>query len=137
MAALFAKLQAVANFKTASRRLEHWDDVAPADQPALFLALRREEVTTAPPGTNPVSKITADCYLYANTGADRTIAPSTILNPLVDAIFAALVPDNAVTNKQTLGGLVQHCWIEGEIRTDEGVLGPQGVVIIPIIMKAA
>lgn len=136
LAALFAKLQAVSTFAIASRRLQAWADVSPADQPALFLILRKEMVTTQPPGTDPVSLLYCDVYLYANTGGDKTIAPSTILNPLVDAIAAALVPDNVMTNKQTLGGLVQHCWIEGEIATDEGVLGDQGVVIIPIVIKA-
>ena len=141
--ALFAKLQTVSGIVTFSRRLKLWSDVAIADQPALFLTERYEDVNVAPhmavnrPGLNSLSVITADCYLYANTDTDPSIAPSTILNPLVDAVFAALAPDNVVSNKQTLGGLVSHCWIEGRITTDEGVLHPQGVVIIPILMKAA
>ena len=61
--------------------------------------------------------------------------PSTILNGLVDAVAAALAPEPA-SNKQTLGGLVQHVWIDGAIVTDEGVLADQAVAIIPITLKA-
>lgn len=140
LAALFKLLQGASAFQTASRRLRHWSDVPPPQQPALFLALRHEQVKMMPPGVPPVSLITCDVYVYANTGttqADPLTAPSTVLNPLVDAIAAALAPDNLITNKQTLGGLAVHCWIEGRIDTDEGALGDQGVAIIPIVIKAA
>lgn len=137
MAALFAKLQTVQGFATSSRRLLALEDIQNADLPALYLTQRTEKVETKPPGMNPVSVFTCDVHLYITTGADRTVAPDTILNPLVDAIAAVLAPDNVVTNRQTLGGLVQHCWIEGLIEYFEGVLGPVGVVIIPIVIKAA
>lgn len=134
-AALFAKLQNAAKFVTVSRRLKHWVDVAAADQPALFVTQRDEDIKTTP-GLNPVSLIMADVYVYANTAGDKLLSPSTILNPLMDAIVTSLAPE-VMSNKQTLGGLVQHCWIEGKVQTDEGVLGDQGVLIIPIVMKAA
>lgn len=135
ISALFAKLQTVAGITTYSRRLVSWADVSDGAQPALYLTMRHEQVETKPPGMNPVSVITCDVYLYAYTG-DLGTTPDTILNPLVDAVAAVLAPDNVVTNKQTLGGLVQHCWIEGRIETSEGLLGGQGVVIIPIVIKA-
>ncbi|HXP74621.1 MAG TPA: hypothetical protein VN823_10790 [Stellaceae bacterium] len=53
------------------------------------------------------------------------------MNPLLDAIETALAPD-LVTNVQSLGGLVAHCWIAGKVETDEGVLGGQAVAIVPI-----
>ena len=133
--ALFAKLQAVAGFVTVSRRLRHWDDVPQAEQPALFQAQKRESVSTEP-GLNPVWLLSLDLYIYARTGEDRDESPATVINPLVDAVLETLAPD-PITNKQTLGGLVQHAWVEGTIETDEGVLGEQGVAIIPIIIKVA
>ena len=80
----FDLVKGVADFKTASRRLKHWSDVAPAQQPALFVSQRTE-----------------------------------------------------INNKQTLGGLVAHAWIDGVIETDEGVLGDQAVAIIPVVIKTA
>ncbi len=133
-AALFAKVAAAANFTTISRRLKHWADVPAGDQPALFMAQRKEIAQTVP-GLQTVFVMHVDLYLYANTGGDSTTSPSTILNPLLDSVLASIAFD-VVTNKQTLGGLVQYCVVDGEIATDEGVLGNQGVAIIPIQMKS-
>jgi hypothetical protein len=58
------------------------------------------------------------------------VLPAIALNQLVDAIELALSPGPAF-EEQTLGGLVSHCRIVGEIETDEGVLGDQAVAIIP------
>jgi hypothetical protein len=134
--AVFARLQTVANFVTSSRRLRSWTDVSPAEQPALFLAQATQRATQKP-GLGPVWDWKFDAHIYVNTGQDTDVAPGTLMNPILDALEAAFAPDNVVTNKLTLGGLVQHCWIEGEIATDEGVLGGQGVSIIPIFVKVA
>jgi len=131
--ALFSRISEIDGFTTISRRLKHWDDVAPSEQPALFQTQKSESVSTVP-GMNPVWEFNLELYIYARSSGDPFNSPAIILNPLVDAIVAALAP-NPISNKQTLGGLVQHCWIEGAIETDEGVLGDQAVAIIPIIMK--
>lgn len=132
-AALFALLEASADFATASRRLRHWSDVSPPDQPALFSVQGNPTVATQP-GLDPVWTLRADLYVYANTQGADGVAPGQLMNPLLQAITEALAPDNVMTNKCTLGGLVEHCWIEGQIETDEGALGDQGVLIIPVAM---
>jgi hypothetical protein len=91
--ALFAKLQAVTSFNTASRRLQGWSDVAPADQPALFV-VESDPVAVQQPGLGPVWNWRFDAHVYVNTGADTDVAPGTVMNPILDAIEAALVPDN-------------------------------------------
>lgn len=131
----FDLIKNVGDFKTASRRLKHWSDIAPAQQPAMFQS-QRTEIVTRTPGLNPVWDLHLDIYLYANTGGDRDKSPAQIINPLIDAIEAALKP-NPIDNKQTLGGLVQHAWIDGAIETDEGVLGDQAVAIIPVVIRTA
>jgi hypothetical protein len=135
-AALFTKVSAAASFSYASRRFKHWQDVPLADQPALFLS-QTQEVVTQSPGYPPVSTLFYDVHLYARTASPDAV-PGQILNPLIDAVVATLMaPDNVMTNKLTLGGLAQHCWIEGFIKIDEGVLGDQGVCIIPVAIKVA
>ncbi len=129
-AGVFARVSAVPGLVTASRRLRHWSDVAPAEQPALFQVQRGEDVHRLR-GLPPRRQLSLDLYLYAATGGDPGTAPAQILNPLIDAIEAALAPD-PVTGTQTLGGLVEHAWIEGRIETDEGVLGDQAVMIVPV-----
>lgn len=72
----------------------------------------------------------ADVYIYVKTDGE---SPSSLLNPLLDAVEQALQPQHPDINQwQTLGGLATHCWIEGTIETDEGTLGDQAVAIIPI-----
>jgi hypothetical protein len=134
--ALFAKVSQAATFETVSRRLQHWTDVSAGAQPALFQAQVDETAHTSPgPGLPTTFILRVDLYIYANTQGDATLSPSTILNPLIDAVLATLAFE-PVSNKQTLGGLVDYCVVDGRIVTDEGVLGNQGVCIIPITMKS-
>lgn len=131
---LFSRLQAIAGITTTSRRWKPVKDVSQADQPALFLIPIRETVD-GPIGRPRVFTIDADVCIYAHTRGDNTIPAATILNPLIDAVVAAFVPDNPMSGRMTLGGLVEHCWIEGQIETDEGYFGDQGVVILPVRIK--
>jgi hypothetical protein len=128
--ALFARLAGAAAFATVGRRLRHWSDVGPAEQPALFMVQKRE-TAERPPGLPAKWTLLVDLYVYAHA-ADEPSPPASVLNPLLDALEAALGPDNAATNRQTLGGLVQHAAIAGAIETDEGVLGGQTVAIVPV-----
>lgn len=131
--ALFDLLKAVPGITVAERRLRHWSDVQSAEQPYLCLAQGGQTAQQGDPAKGVPTKWTleADIYLYALTTGGQT--PSTVLNPIVDAVESALQPQYPDIEKyQTLGGLVQHCWIEGNIDTDEGTLGDQAVAVIPI-----
>ncbi len=131
-AALFALLSGAAPFVTASRRLRHWSDVGPAEQPALFV-VQKSETAERKVGLPAKWRALVDIYVYVHALDDQT-APATALNPLLDAIEAALAPQGAV---QTLGGLAAHAWIVGRIETDEGVLGGQAVAIVPVEVLVA
>lgn len=128
--ALFALVSAMPGLQTASRRLVHWSDVAPANQPALYMAQTGEVAQTTVRGAPIRWTLSVDLYLYVNVGNDPNATPASILNPLLDALMAALMPSPGQV--QTLGGRVSQCWIAGKIETDEGVLGPQSVAVIPI-----
>lgn len=131
-AALFDKVANIPGIVTSSRCLRHWNDVNPAEQPALFQTQKGEDAVIKD-GFPTKWLIGADLYLYCHTGNDPDAVPSTELNNLLDAIEEALKPD--FTGYQTLGGLVFDCRIDGKIETDEGLLGPQSVAIIPIKIK--
>ncbi len=131
--ALFALLAGAAGFTTASRRLRHWSDVAAAEQPALFLA-QKSETAELKRGLPAKWTCDVDAYVYCHA-PDELTAPTTVLNPLLDAIEAALAPQpggDVAANAQTLGGLAYQAWINGKIETDEGTLGGQSVAIVPI-----
>ena len=133
-AALFALASSAANFVTASRRLRHWSDVGAAEQPALFMIQKSETAEERRP--LPVKwRASVDLYIYAQA-PDELTAPASVLNPLLDALEAALAPDPA-SHVQTLSGLVSHCWIAGRIQSDEGVLGGQAVAIVPVEILAS
>ena len=113
------------------RRLRHWSDVAPAEQPALFMAQKSEQASVRKLGAPTVWTLAVDLYVYTHS-SDPYLAPATVLNPLLDAVEAALAP-SAATGVQDLGlpSQVQHAYISGKIETDEGVLGDHAVAIVP------
>src|SRR6185437_2532647 len=71
-------------------------------------------------------------FLYA-LEPDRHTSADMALNGLVDAVDAALTPP-AYAETQTLGGLVQHCWIEGAIENYAGKDGVRAAAIVPVKM---
>ena len=89
-AALFTLLAGAATFVTSSRRLRHWSDVAAAEQPALF-QVQKTETVIRPRGAPPKWTLGADVYVYCQA-PDEITSPATVMNPLIDAIEAALAP---------------------------------------------
>jgi len=127
--ALFSRLSGIPGVSTAERRLRHWSDVQPAEMPYLALAVAgqiAEPVKRLPTKWN----LGADLYLYVQSDSSP---PGPILNALLDKIDAALAPDVG-QDTQTLGGIVSHAWIEGQVQTDEGTLGSIAVAVVPIRM---
>ena len=131
-AALFALVAGAADFATTARRLRHWSELTPAEQPALLMLQKTEVATVATLGAPTVWTLAVELYVYAHS-SDPYMTPATVLNPLVDAVEAALAP-SPVTGLQDLGlpAMVQHARIAGKIETDEGVLRDQAVAIIPV-----
>jgi hypothetical protein len=131
-AALWTLGAGAARFTSASRRLRHWTDVAPAEQPGLFMSEKGGHAAIKKLGAPIVWTLYAEFYVYAHS-SDPYLAPGTILNPLLDALEAALAP-SPTTGIQNLGlsEMVQHAYIAGKIETDEGVLGDQVIAIVPV-----
>jgi hypothetical protein len=121
-----------ARFATANRRLRHWSDVGPAEQPALYMSEKGGHAAVKKLGAPIVWTLYAEFFLYAHS-SDPFIAPGTILNPLLDAFETALAP-SPTTGIQNLGlpEMVQHAYIAGKVETDEGVLGNQAIAIVPV-----
>lgn len=130
--ALWALGANAARFTTVNRRLRHWTDVAPAEQPALFMSEKGGHAAIKRLGAPIVWTLYVEFYVYAHC-SDPYLAPGSILNTLLDALEAALAPPPA-TGVQRLGlpEMVQHAYIAGKIETDEGVLGDQAVAIVPV-----
>jgi hypothetical protein len=129
--ALFSRLSAISLLKLASRKLRHYDEVAEADSPALFMTERAESLTREP-HTPTRREYRVDVWVVVKRDTESDEVPTTELNAVLDAVESALEPDK-LTHRQTLGGAVYHCRIDGEIEKDEGLLGhTTAVAIVPI-----
>lgn len=131
---LFAKLQSVPGLTTVSRRLQNVQDVQPEAFPAAYQLQGKQSTKYA--GANPASNSwRADWLLYAYD-SDPASAPSIQLNSLIDAAVAVLAPPPGF-DKQSLGGLVEYCAIDGDIEVFEGVLGDRAIAVLPIVIVLA
>lgn len=131
LTAFFNLVASAAPFASASRRMKLWNSVAAADRPALFIAERGDTYVRASEAVPETITIEADIYIYIDAGQDADVIPASTLNTLIDAIDAALAP-GPLLGRQTLGGLVSHCWIEGKILKDAGDLDGDGIAVIPV-----
>ncbi|HEV2097421.1 MAG TPA: hypothetical protein VGR45_00690 [Stellaceae bacterium] len=129
--ALFEHLKNAAPFLTVGTRLKPWSQVS--DQPAMFLRAGPANDWLPRPTKMPMRVVLeAEVWLYSSAGEDPDVSPSLSLNPLIDAIEAALDP--FPLEALTLGGLVTHCWLEGNGALDSGDLTGQAVAMLPVKM---
>jgi hypothetical protein len=132
--ALFNLLVGSSQFLTASRRFMPDDQIASAGKPALFLLDDDEQHTRGKQLAPAIRETTFECLIFISAGLDPNVVPGTTLNNLIDAIDpvsgGVLKPD--VNARQTLGGLVTDCYIEGKIIKAPGDINGLGAARIPI-----
>lgn len=132
--ALFNRLSGIEGFVTTSRRLRHFNNVQPELRPALFVT-QGNQLEVPVKGLDAKVELEAEIYIYIHE-SEVTIPPSVQLNQMIDKVRKAIAPDlPEMCEYQTLGGLVEHCWIEGTIEVFEAVenmLDDQGIAIVPI-----
>ena len=113
-AALWSLAAGAASFASATRRLQHWTDLAPAEQPALFMSEKGGHAVTKALGAPIAWTLYADFYIYVHS-SDPYLAPASVLNPLLDALELALAP-SLVTGLQQFGLEQMVRWFAGEGR---------------------
>ena len=132
--ALFSRLSSIDDVVTISRRLKHFNHVPAEQRPAIFVT-QGNQVEAPIKGLDAKIELEAEVYIYIHEG-DATIPPSVQLNRMIDRVRQAIAPEfPEISEYQTLGGLVEHCWIEGTIEVFEAVenmLDDQGIAIVPI-----
>lgn len=123
-------------FNTMSRRLKLFSAVPGGEQPALYLYEKDETHKRAETITPAIRQLEADIIIYINVGKDTATVPATLMNNLIDLIDpnsgGVLKPDNPQANRQTLGGLVWDCWIEGNVQKVPGDLDGQGMAVLKV-----
>lgn len=126
--ALFELFGRIENTPIKSRKLKHWDDCP--EFPAIYQNQTTEEAKKTGRGLPTIWTLNVDIYIYVSVSEDEE--PAIPLNEMLDKVTEALLPPEIIDNKQTLGGLVEDCWISGAIQTSEGVLGSKAVAIVPV-----
>jgi len=136
-AALFALVSASQAFVTTTRRIKEYSDVDRDTQPAL-LQIELGEKWNTRIGMPPVVTLSARLFLYCEEN-DPAAPVSTQMNALLDAVMAALAPPVLphAPFRQTLGGLVSHAGIAGDVTIAEGLSGQsEAIVSIEILVNA-
>jgi hypothetical protein len=122
-------------FVTTSRRVRLFADVAANQQPACFQAewaTDEQQVSKMP----YKSTLMANWIIFQCIGKDKKAVGAIENNLIIKGCRQALAPlpsDPGFPDKRnTLGGLVYHCFISGRIFKDPGDIDDQGMIVIPI-----
>ena len=127
--AVFATLvNGATTWKTISRKLVLFSDCPLTQRPALYITDHKENWSYQSENTPERRTIDVDLFIYTN--AKSVAAPAADLNTILDAIDAALAPN--FTGKQTLGGVVSHCRIDGAVLKDPGDIDGDGFLWVPL-----
>jgi hypothetical protein len=129
-AALFTLLQNATGITNTARKLMASSDLNMANMPMLELVAKSEMAERKGVGIPVFWTIHYFAFIYVSTLDPGNLA-ETQLNNLLDSVEAALKPSPA-TGKQTLGGVVFDCRINGPIERDPGFTSGIGAVAIPI-----
>lgn len=124
----------VVGVKTAARGLKHWADVDKAKRPALFQHQRSEPNERTYGGTIGIPALRTmhfEFWIYTGDAQEGSVIPATQINTMVDAIEVAM-QGAAMTNVQTLGGLVTSARINGQVQYETIIRDSTSLAIVPI-----
>jgi hypothetical protein len=118
-------------FKSKSRKGKIWSNTNPSDQPAMFLIHTGEQAVQNQSYGLTKYLLHFEIVIYARADANPTQIPDTLINALLDAIDAQM-QSKPPGERQTLGNVVYHAWIEGEILIDTGIIDQQIAIMVPV-----
>lgn len=123
------------SFITKSRRVKLFAEVPGDQQPACFQA---EHGSVEAQTTNLPYKtvLEANWIIYQCVGRDPAGLGAVENNLILGGVRRSLAPlpsdQGFMDNRNTLGGLVHHCFIQGRLFKDPGDLDAQGMMVVPI-----
>lgn len=124
-----------AAFGFSSRKLVLWGDDDRSHRPSLYMAQRVTPVKGAERPVPGIKTMNFSFFIYTDAKNATDDNPgSTILNAPILALWNALQPKGAdiMTQRQTLGGLVNNAYVDGDIFFDPGDIDGDGMAIIPV-----
>jgi len=135
--ALFAAVSAAYPWGLASRRMKLWSEVPSALRPALFQLESGPETYQWTSPATPRRTFEAKLFLYFDS-RDPATPGTTAINAALDAIDAALAASGVdlSSGRQTLGGVVHDCKINGVPVRDTGDLDGDGLAVVSVRLVA-
>ena len=131
--ALFSAVTAAYPWGLSSRRMRLWNETPAAMRPALFqLEAGPESYQWGAPAV-PRRTLEAKLFLYFDA-RDPLTPGATAINNALDAVDAALAPSGVdiASGRQTLGGAVHDCKINGVPVRDTGDLDGDGLAVVSV-----
>lgn len=121
-------------FITISRRVKLFADVPADAQPACYQAewsVDEQQVSNMPYKTT----MGVNWIIYHCVGKDKSAIGAIENNLILRAVRDTLAPkvtDPGWPKRNTLGGLVHHCFISGRVFKDPGDIDDQAMMVVPI-----
>ena len=116
-----------------SQMVQHWEDVPPGNQPALFL--HRTVQISSQQHAYGVSKQEwrSLVWIYYRVDGYKTANwyPDQLTDQFLDSMEQLFLPSPS-GKPQTLGGLVTTVFIDGQATFDSGILDGQAVIVVPL-----
>lgn len=115
------------------RRLKLWSDVPSMSRPACFFFEGGQETYSWTEGAARKRAIDVKLFVYLNA-KDPSVVGASLLNEVMDALDGAFAVSGAdlAIGRNTLGGAVYHCRIDGKALKDPGDLDGDALLIVPV-----
>lgn len=119
-------------WNTFTQKIQQWDDYTAAQQPVMTLFRGAQNFKLTAVGTTRFQwKVLLLIYFRTDGFQTSNTYPDQVTDVVLDNIEQLFTPQG--NNKYfTLGGLVQNCWIDGNIYSDPAIVIDQAVVLCPI-----
>ncbi len=115
------------------RRLKLWSDVPAASRPACFLFEGGQETYSWSESALAKRIIEVRLFVYLNA-KDPSVLGASLVNDVMDAFDSAfgLSGSDVILGRNTLGGTVYSCRIDGKVLKDPGDLDGDALLILPV-----
>lgn len=130
-----AQLNGLPTFVTCSRKFRQWDAMAPSELPACFITHGFEFASQNVVGDTKW-RTRALLYVYVPHSPDDEI-PGALLNNVLDSLDQCIAPAPWADGRQTLGGVVTRCYIDGEVIIAEGMQAADqmSIAMVPVTLE--
>ena len=119
---------------TADPRLQLPEELAAGQQPALFLVKPQEHIDQFSMAM-PIYKLTYYALILVYSPSvgigPGEFSAEQLMDDILDAVDGALQAPR-LGEKQTLGGLVENCYIDGDVSIDTPVFFEHCAIWVPI-----